>query len=154
MLPCSYQVTSQENVVEQCVDNQLVVERDNQGKIDVTSTNSITKAVMDGSKCLRHVIVSNIKDKCIDLKNCIRQQSTPMGFLPITNLKRLNIASSLKPNVIVQDRDFDPVAVHKVVRATGKFNFEGAKVQLPSKINFPLLEYLAKDYWDYQLPYF
>ena len=154
MLPCSYQVTSQENVVEQCVDNKLLVERDNQGKIDVTSTNSITKAVMDGSKCLRHVIVSNIKDKCIDLKNCIRQQSTPMGFLPITNLKRLNIASSLKPNVIVQDRDFDPVAVHKVVRATGKFNFEGAKVQLPSKINFPLLEYLAKDYWDYQLPYF
>ena len=79
---------------------------------------------------------------------------SPMGFLPISNLKRLQIASSLKPNVVLKDDHFDPIAVHKTVRSTGKYNFDGAKIQLPSNINFHVLEHLAHDYWDYQLPYF
>ena len=120
----------------------------------VTRTNSIVQAVMEGSKCLRHVIVSNIKDKGIDLKACLRQQTTPMGFLPTSNLKRLQIASSLKPNKILTDEQCDPIVVHKVVKEIGKYNFEGVRIQLPSKINFQLLEQLAQEYWDYQLPYF
>ena len=122
--------------------------------MDVTKTNSIVKAVIEGKNCVRNIIVSNIKDKCIDLKTCVKQQTTPMGFLPISNLKRLKIASSLKPIVVLKDEQFDPIAVPKTVRGTGKYNFEGAKIQLPSKINFQLLEYLTQDYWDYQLPYF
>ena len=109
---------------------------------------------MGGSKCLRHVLLNNIKDKCIDLKTCFKQQSTPMGFLPISNLKRLQISSSLKPNKILTDKQFDPIAVHKGVKGTGKYNFEGTKIQLPSKINFQLFEHIAQEYWDYQLPYF
>ena len=107
--------------------------------MDVTNTSSIVKAVIDGKKCLRHVTVNNIKDKCIDLKTCVKQQNTPMGFLPISNLKRLQIASSLKPNVVLKDDDFDPIAIHRIVRGTGKYNFEGAKIQLPSNINLNLL---------------
>ena len=136
------------------VQSVTIVENEEYSKMDVTKTNSIVKAVMDGKKCLRHVIDNNIKDKCIDLKTCVRQQISPMGFLPISNLKRLQIASSLKPNVVLKDDHFDPIAVHKTVRSTGKYNFEGAKIQLPSNINFHLLEHLAHDYWDYQLPYF
>ena len=99
-------------------------------------------------------MVSNIKDKCIDLKACARQQTTPMGFLPITNLKRLQIGSSLKPNKVLEDEQFDPVVVHRIVRETGKYNFEGAKIYLSSKIKFHLLEHLAKDYSDYNYLFF
>ena len=63
-------------------------------------------------------------------------------------------AYSLKPNSVISNRDFDPVRVHKQVRDTGKYNYEQAKIQLPSNINFELLEKLAEKYWDYQLPMF
>ena len=53
----------------------------NQQKKNIIRTNSFVQAVIEGSKCLRHVTVNNIKDKCIDLKVCLRQQTTPMGFL-------------------------------------------------------------------------
>ena len=123
-------------------------------RVDVKNTAEIVKATLQGSKCVRNVIVTNIEDKCIDLKKCLSQQDTPLGFLPISNLKRLAIASSLKPNKVLNDSNFDPVACHKEVRATGTYNFQQAKIQLPSKINFALLEDLSSDYWDYQLLYF
>ena len=44
--------------------------------------------------------------------------------------------------------------MHKQVRKTGRYNFEEAKIQLPSNINFDLLEQLSSDYWDYQLKSF
>ena len=72
------------------VQSVKIVEKEEYSKMDVTKTNSIVKVVMDGKKCLRHVIVNNIKDKCIDLKTCVRQQISPMGFLPISNLKTTN----------------------------------------------------------------
>ena len=112
------------------------------------------KATLQGSKCVRNVIVTNIEDKCIDLKKCLSQQDTPLGFLPISNLKRLAIASSLRSNKVVNDNNFDPVHCHKEVKATRLYNFQQAKIQLPSKINFDLLEDLSREYWDYQLPYF
>ena len=76
------------------------------------------------------------------------------GFLPITNLKRFSISQSLRPNRILTQDTFDPVATYKAVKATGKYNFQEAKIQLPSKVNFTLFEYLCKDYWDYNLSYF
>ena len=118
------------------------------------NTAQIVKATLQGSKCVRNVIITNIEDKCIDLRRCLSQQDTLLGFLPISNLKRLAIASSLRPNKILNDNNFDPVLCHKEVKATGTYNFQQAKIQLPSKINFDLLEGLSRDYWDYQLPYF
>ena len=56
--------------------------------------------------------------------------------------------------MLLKDDHFDPITLHRIVRGTGKYNFAGAKIQLPSNINFNLLEELAKDYWDYHLPYF
>ena len=63
-------------------------------------------------------------------------------------------AYSLVPNSIITDKNFDPVRLYKQVRNTGKYNYEQAKIQLPSDINFELLEKLAENYWDYQLPMF
>ena len=100
------------------------------------------------------VNIQDLNDKCADLKTCVQQQENVFGFLPITNLRRLKIGQSLKPNKILSYEEFDPVTVHKTVRATGKPNFEGAKIQLPSKINFTLFKELCKGHWDYQFPYF
>ena len=129
-------------------------EKDVYSRVDVKNTAQIVKATVQGSKCIRNVIVTNINDKCMDLRKCLAQQDTPLGFLPINNLKRLAIASSLKPNKVLSDKDFDPVLCHKEVKATGVYNFQQAKIQLPSNINFQLLEDMSRDYWDYQLPYF
>ena len=121
--------------------------------MDYTSTSVILKQVEKGkgNSCMRKVEVEKIKDKCLDLKKCIQQQNTVFGFLPITNLKRTKMSTSLKPNYVLTAENFDPMWVHKQVRKTGKYNFEEAKIQLPSKINFDLLDELSSDYWDYQL---
>ena len=122
---------------------------------NVRDTVSIVRAVLEGKgkTVMNKVNIHDLNDKCADLKTCVQQENV-FGFLPITNLRRLKIGQSLKPNKILSYEEFDPVTVHNTVRATGKPNFEGAKIQLPSKINFTLFEELCKGHWDYQLPYF
>ena len=66
----------------------------------------------------------------------------------------MRLAYNAKPNVILNIEQFDPIKVHERVRSTGKYNYEEAKIQLPSRINFELLTELSEDYWDYQLPLF
>ena len=48
----------------------------------------------------------------------------------------------------------DPVKLHQYVKQFQCPNFVGARVQVNYSINFELLEYLAKDYWDWQLQLF
>ena len=50
---------------------------------------------------------------------------------------------SLKPNMFVTDEDFDPVKVHNLVRKTGCYNFQKARIQLPSRINFQKFKEMA-----------
>ena len=123
---------------------------------NVKDTVSVVRAVPEakGKTVMNKVNIHDLNDKCTDLKTCVQQQDNVFVFLPITNLRRLKISQSLKPNKILSHKEYDPVTVHKTERATGKPNFEEAKIQLPSKINFKLFEELCKGHWDYQLPYF
>ena len=41
----------------------------------------------------------------------------------------------------------------QALKNTALCNFQKAKIQLPSSINFELFEKLCEGYWDYQLPY-
>ena len=72
------------------------------------STN-IVRDIQQGKApgCVRGVDVNEIVDKCSDLKECIKQQRNPYGFLPISNLKRMQRVYSLKPNSIITNKDFD-----------------------------------------------
>ena len=99
----------------------------NNGNKLITSTNTrdtvnVVRTVLQdrGKAIMNKVNVHVLGDKCSDLKQCISQQTNAFGFLPITNLKRLKIGQSLKPNKILSYEEFDPVAVHKSVRITGK----------------------------------
>ena len=111
--------------------------------IDYTDTDFIVSSTLHGKSYVKKVNVYKLDKKCEDLTNCLRQQNNAMGFLPINNLNRTRFASSLKPNSIVSEKDFCPIRVHKAVRATGKHNFEEAKILLPSNINFEKFEQLA-----------
>ena len=107
-----------------------------------------------GKAIMNKINIYDLNDKCSDLKQCIRQQTNAFAFLPITNLRRFKIGQSLKPNKILSYEEFDPVALHESIRATGQYKFEKAKIQLPSKINFQHFEESCGGTWDYQLPYF
>ena len=120
----------------------------------IVNITDVVKTVMNGNNCIKKVNVLTRKNKCSDLSKCIAQQDTVLGFLPISNLKRTRINNALKPNCVLNTNTFDPIKTHQVVEATGKYNFEEARIQLPSKINFEYLETLALNYWDYQLPLF
>ena len=110
----------------------------------------IEKATKQGKNYVKKVNVKRLNFQCED---CLRQQNNALGFLPITNLDRVRFATSLKPNIVLTQAEFNPIAVHNQVRATGKYNFQEAKIQLPSDINFEKLEEWAQGYWDWQLPY-
>ena len=142
--------------------NNVILETNREEKSQVTHTRvnlkksvEITRAVLNGNNaCMRHVNVLDIADKCVDLKRCIEQQKNMFGFVPITNLKRMKMCHSLIPNKVLDSETFDPVRTYHAVRNIGGYNFEKAKIQPPSDINFALLEDICRNYWDYQLPYF
>ena len=80
--PLGHKVNKDNTVIQACqevvtkdrvdehrnIQSLTIVGSEEHSKMDVSKTNSIVKAVIDGKKCLRHVTVNNIKDKCIDLK--------------------------------------------------------------------------------------
>ena len=76
-------------------------------------------------------------------KTMFRATKNALGFLPINDLAHRHKDLSLQPKVILSD-NYDPVTVHHMVRNTGKYNFQDARILLPSKINFEL----AQGYWD------
>ena len=94
------QVVIEREKTNEC-DNGFTNQNDLKIKVDVQNTAQIVKATLQGRKCVRNVIVTNIEDTCIDLRKCLAQQDTPLGFLPISNLKLLAIASSLRPNKVL-----------------------------------------------------
>ena len=137
--------------VSQVQDSETII-----NQIDNTDTAAIVKEVLQGggSKVMRKVSVQALKNKSSDLKLCLSQQTNAFGFLPITNLQRLHRGHSLRPNKVLTYKEFDPTKVHEEVKNTGLYNFQKAKIQVPSSINFELFEKLCEGYWDYQLPYF
>ena len=120
----------------------------------LNNSHSIVEATLVGKVCVKRVNVHHIVDKSENLKLCLQQQDNAVGFLPINNLSYRGTNLSLAPKVIISDPKFDPVKIHRLVRNTGRYNFEEERIFLPSKINFPLFESLAQGYWDWQLPFF
>ena len=120
---------------------------------DLTKSQHIIELTKMGKNTIKKINVQSIRDKRTDLRLCLEQQKNALGFLPINDLAHRQTGLSLKPKVILSD-NYDPVAVHHMVRNTGKYNFQDARILLPSKINFELFEELAQGYWDWQLPHF
>ena len=62
--------------------------------IEYTDTNFIVKATFEGKKYVKKVNVQKLDKKCDDLQKCLKQQSTALGFLPITQLAKAKHAMS------------------------------------------------------------
>ena len=122
--------------------------------VDLTKSHDIIRATKLGKDTIKKVNVYTITDKCADLQQCLKQQKNALGFLPINNLAFAQHKPPLKPKIVITEKTYDPVTIHRFVRNTGKYNFQDARILLPSKINFELFEKLAQDYWDWQLPHF
>ena len=92
---------------------------------------------------------------CLDIKHKVKMlRSQEVQQSKITNFKRFNIASFLNPNKVVLHKDFVPVKCYEQVKSTNNYKFIQAQSQIPSILNFTLLEKLCQDYRDYQLPFF
>ena len=118
------------------------------------TTTDIIRNINNGSNSIKKIKVHQITDKCSDLVKCIQQQGNAYGFLPITNLDRINYSFASKPRVVLKHSEFCPIKIHHRVKASGKSNFEGERIQLPTNINVDKFEILCKDYWDWQLIHF
>ena len=104
-------------------------------------------------KQLAQLELKNIQDKCPDLEKYMKQQNQHTGFVPLSPLQFVGIKSCTKC-IVNTELCKDPVKLHEYVKQFRCPNFIGARVQVNYDINFELLEHLAQEYWDWQLPLF
>ena len=95
--------------------------------------------------------LKDIGDKCQELLDFMEQQNQHTGFIPLSPLQFKPIRQC-KKCTIDQELCKDPVALYRYVKSFGSPNFLGARVQVNHTMNLELLDVLAKDYWDWQLP--
>ena len=95
--------------------------------------------------------LKDIGDKCQELLDFMEQQDQHTGFIPLSPLQFKPIRQC-KKCTIDQELCKDPVALYRYVKSFGSPNFWGARVQVNHTMNLELLDVLAKDYWDWQLP--
>ena len=102
-------------------------------------------------KQLMQIDINLLHNRCQDLCDFMCQQSEHTGFNPLSPLQFVNIKQC---NKCVVNRDLfqDPVKLHKYVSSFKCPNFLGTRVQVNFDMNLDLVDLLAKDYWDWQLP--
>ena len=87
------------------------------------------------------------KDKlstCPTLQIWDAQNKFKLGFLPLGDLK---MPQQIHPIC----RDALPLRLHKLIKNTGRCNFEEVQITLNSQLNPDIWDSLLKDYWDQQL---
>ena len=102
-------------------------------------------------KQLMQIDINLLHNRCQDLCKFMCQHSEHTGFIPLSPLQFVNIRQC---NKCIVDHALcqDPIKLHKYVSSFKCPNFLGARVQLNFDINLDLVDELAKDYWDWQLP--
>ena len=95
--------------------------------------------------------LATIEDKCMDLIQYMNQQGQHTGFIPLSPLQFKPIRECQRR---VSDKELccNPVRLHNYVKSFGCPNFIGARVQVNHTMNLDLIDELAAQYWDWQLP--
>ena len=76
-----------------------------------------------------------------------RQNKGNFGFIPCSKLPTKIVDKSSEHN-------FDFATLHKKVLESGKPNYLGVQLPVPSKLNAKKFFEYSTDYWDWQLPFF
>ena len=135
-------VTGIENIGS-CVPD-IKKQNNQKGKVDIYDSKSIIQATIQGNLIVKHINVCEIENKCQDLKKALCQQDTPFGFLPLNDLKYSEVPNMHVPHKTITLEQFDPVVLHETIFNSGKFNFLGEKIQLPTDINLDRFQELQK----------
>ena len=100
---------------------------------------------------LVQIDINLLHNRCQDLCKFMCQHSEHTGFIPLSPLQFVNIRQC---NKCIVDHALcqDPIKLHKYVSSFNCPNFLGARVQVNFDMNLDLVDELAKDYWDWQLP--
>ena len=98
-------------------------------------------AIASKRKCYRPAL-----KECKTLQQWDAQNVKKFGFIPMGELT-LPVKNS--PSQL----DTDPLNLHKIIKNSGTYNFQGPQIQIKSQLNPDAWDHLLKDYWDKQLPY-
>ena len=81
----------------------------------------------------------------MDYVNCIQQNGTQFGFIPLTHSQ--TYVGEHTCNETIQDI----VDLHKIVKSSNLPNLIGCRIPLQSQFNIPNWRKYLVDYWDQQL---
>ena len=100
---------------------------------------------------LARLDLAAIEGKCVELVQYMNQQNQHTGFIPLSPLQFKPIRHCKKRVSDIQ-LCANPVKLHSYVKSFGCPNFIGARVQVNHTMNLDLIDELAEQYWDWQLP--
>ena len=86
------------------------------------------------------------RHKCMEHNNCVQQNGSDFGFIPLTALKKYH------GNPVHYDKLPDIITAHNIVTETGLPNFLGACIPIASQLHPQRWRYCLANFWDKQLP--
>ena len=113
-----------------------------------TDTNNQTTSKYDLPLRLRDrkLDYTNIMASCPTLQLWDRQNAHKFGFIPLGDL-------DVPPTSSPSNVDTDPLTLHKIIKASGKYNFKDAQIIVKSQLSPDVWDSLLHGYWDSQLPF-
>ena len=89
---------------------------------------------------------TNKMASCPTLQLWDKQNAHKLGFIPLGDL---DVPPTLSPANV----NTDPLTVHKIIKASGKYNFKKCQINVKSQLNPDVWDSLLQGYWDSQLPF-
>ena len=93
----------------------------------------------------KQIDYTNIMASCPTLQLWDKQNSLKVGFIPMGDLE-------LPPAVLPSVSNADPLTLHQIIKASGKYNFNQCQINIKSQLNPDAWDRLLQGYWDSQLP--
>ena len=94
----------------------------------------------------RKLDYTKIMGSCPTLQLWDKQTDHKFGFIPMGDL---DVPFTTTPSNV----NTDPLALHKVIKASGEYNFKYCQINVKSQLNPDVWDELLEGYWDFQLPF-
>ena len=125
-------------------------------KVDPTSQATSSSAVdTDIQVTTKYDLPLRLKDRKLDYTKIMgscptlqlwdKQTDHKFGFIPMGDL---DVPLTTTPSNV----NTDPLALHKVIKASGEYNFKNCQINVKSQLNPDVWDELLEGYWDFQLP--
>ena len=95
----------------------------------------------------RQLDYTKVMGSCPTLQTWNKQTGHKFGFIP---MGELDVPFTTTPSKL----NIDPLALHKVIKASGEYNFKNCQINVKSQLNPDVWDEFLEGYWDSQLPLF